>query len=425
MSFLRRALRIAAGLAAVTGIMTFHYSEPMRQLRSLPSQMYVAGDGARLLPIALEKPFEVDVQGGEMQVISGMDETLSSVTQIRPEGDVATVHVRLFGVLPIKDVTISQRNEQKIIPGGTSIGVTLYTKGALVVGTADIVTSTGEVRNPAAEAGLLAGDIIERVNGVDIVDAAHLSSIINEQQGRGISMDISRKSKRETLHVQPVKDAQDNNYRLGIWVRDSTAGVGTLSFYDPQRKWYGALGHAIVDIDTKANLSVRKGEIIEAQIIDIKQGSRGEPGELKGTFDMRHKALGDIRKNTDYGIYGQMYEAFANPLYPEGLPIAHREDVVEGPCELLATIDDTGIQSFSCEVIRVHQQTAPAPKGIIIRVTDPRLLRTTGGIVQGMSGSPLIQNGHIIGAVTHVFVNDPTRGYGIFIDWMLEQTNGG
>ena len=224
-----------------------------------------------------------------------------------------------------------------------------------------------------------------------------------------------------TTTMTPRLDQATGTARMGAWVRDSTAGVGTLSFYDPETGVYAALGHAITDGDTGKVLPVGRGQILRAEVVAVQKGQRGAPGELKGSFLRDPQTLGDIRQNGPLGIYGLMDSAPASSLYPDGLPIGLRSGVHTGPATILSTVDGTGVQAFAVEITRVNAQSAPAPKSMVLRVTDPRLLDTTGGIVQGMSGSPIIQDGRIIGAVTHVFVSDPTQGYGLYIDWMLQK----
>jgi stage IV sporulation protein B len=204
-------------------------------------------------------------------------------------------------------------------------------------------------------------------------------------------------------------------------VRDSTAGIGTLSFYDPDLSAYAALGHAITDVDTRSSLSVRAGEVYQANIIDVVQGIQGEPGELRGTFSMDGEALGDIRINTEDGIYGKLYGDYKNEIYTTPLLLARPDEAVTGEALLLSTTGTEGVKVYTCRIIKVNPQTYPAPKGMVIEVTDEELLRTTGGIVQGMSGSPIIQKGKLVGVVTHVFINDPTKGYCMYAQWMHEQ----
>ena len=207
-------------------------------------------------------------------------------------------------------------------------------------------------------------------------------------------------------------------------MRDSTAGIGTLSFYDPDSGQYAALGHAITDGDTGSILTVREGRVLKASIVAVQKGQRGVPGELKGSFLQNAAVLGDIAQNTTLGISGTLTTAATNPLYPDGLPIGTRSSVHTGAATILSTIGTGGVQEYTVEITHVSQQNAPAAKSMVLRVTDTRLLDATGGIVQGMSGSPIIQDGKLIGAVTHVFVSDPTQGYGLYVDWMLSQMQG-
>jgi stage IV sporulation protein B len=199
------------------------------------------------------------------------------------------------------------------------------------------------------------------------------------------------------------------------------AGVGTLTFYDPQTNMFASLGHPITDVDTKERLDLKDGEIIRSDIIDVRPGIKGEPGELKGMFDENGKKLGVIKYNNDFGIYGNMYQPITNRFYPNGLEIGAISDVHPGNAKILTTIDNTGIQAFDCSIIKIAEQDYPTSKGMVLQITDSKLLGKTGGIVQGMSGSPIIQDNKIVGCVTHVFVNDPTKGYGLFINWMVEQ----
>ena len=206
---------------------------------------------------------------------------------------------------------------------------------------------------------------------------------------------------------------------------DSTAGVGTLSFYgsvnEGEQPRYGALGHAITDADTQRMLTVSHGEIMLSDVVDVRKGAVGTPGELKGSFLREHRVLGDIQRNNQFGVYGDMSTPPEHPLYPDGLPIGRRDAVHAGSASILCTVGTEGMREYAVEIVEVARQSAPAQRSMILKVTDERLLERTGGIVQGMSGSPILQDGRIIGAVTHVFVNDPTMGYGLFIEWMLAQ----
>ena len=203
-------------------------------------------------------------------------------------------------------------------------------------------------------------------------------------------------------------------------MRDSTAGIGTLSFYDPDDGGFGALGHAITDVDTGIVLPVGYGGIYESSVVDVNKGKSGEPGELLGQFFDAETQLGEVERNTDFGIFGTTNEAVENPLYPDGLPVGTRADVHVGPAQILTTLVDGEIRAYDCEIVKLTRQDEPSTRSMVIKITDEELLETTGGIVQGMSGSPIIQDGLIVGAVTHVFINDPAQGYGVYIEWMLD-----
>lgn len=211
--------------------------------------------------------------------------------------------------------------------------------------------------------------------------------------------------------------------RLGVWVRDSTAGVGTLSYVDPRTGAYGALGHAIVDGDTGDMVVVREGAILEADVVGVTRGTSGRAGELRGSFLKENRQIGSLDLNSVYGIYGTMDAPVTHALYPDGLPVGSRAEVHTGPASILSTVDGSGMQEYSVEITKCIRQDEPRQKGLTLRVTDERLLEKTGGIVQGMSGSPILQDGKIVGAVTHVYLNDSTQGYGMYIEWMLERSD--
>ena len=232
-------------------------------------------------------------------------------------------------------------------------------------------------------------------------------------------MKILRNKQEKNLNIRPVKSLQDNAYRIGVWVRDKTSGIGTMTYYDQENNSFGALGHSISDIDTKELLSVEDGLIMNAKISEVEQGEKGSPGEIKGVFYSTDKIIGDINKNIDYGIYGSINEDYMLDNH-EKISIGFKEEVELGKAEILTTLDDDNISRYEIEIVKLVRQNTPQQKSMVIKITDEKLLSKTGGIVQGMSGSPIIQNDKLIGAVTHVFVNDPTRGYGLYIEWMLD-----
>ncbi len=360
-----------------------------------------------------------DISVGQA-VLSSTDERLISLEGNRMEGRAlgeTEVTINLFGILPIRRMQVQVEDEMRLVPGGQAVGIALAMKGVMVVGVSDVAG-----QSPAQEAGLRAGDVIEAVNGNAVQTGEQLIRLVEESGGQPLTIDYLRENQQKTTWLKPLQDSASGRYRMGAWVRDSTAGVGTLSYYNPADQTYGALGHAILDADTGKLLPVRMGALMEADIVSVKRGQKGAPGELRGSFLRNQQVIGDIVLNTQLGIYGSMETPLSNPLYPDGLPVGHQESVRPGPAQILSTVDGNGIRAYDVEILQANRQFGPSQKGMVIRVTDPDLLEKTGGIVQGMSGSPIIQNGRIIGAVTHVFVSDPTQGYGLYIDWMIQES---
>ncbi len=321
--------------------------------------------------------------------------------------------------IPVKKTKVKVLNELKVIPGGQSIGVQLNTLGALVVGYNKVQSQDG-LGSPGEEAGIQIGDIISEINGVQITNMDDVSKALKNAGQGETNIKIIRDKKEMTLNIKPLKDVNDQTYKLGLYIRDSASGIGTLTFYEPKSGKYGALGHVISDSDTKSPIIVKDGTIYRSTITSIDKGSNGSPGEKLAHFTSDNQEIGSIESNTPFGIFGKMYVPFESN-YDEGLSVAVSAEVKKGPAEILTVIDGKKVEKFSVEVISSIPQKFPATKGLIIKITDPKLLEKTGGIVQGMSGSPIIQNGKIIGAVTHVFVNDPTSGYGVHIEWMLQE----
>lgn len=333
--------------------------------------------------------------------------------------------IKLFGHIPIKHITVNVIPQIEVIPGGQPIGVKMTTKGVMVVGISPVAGTDGKQYNPSEEAGVQAGDTILKINGTSVKDGDHVSRLVGMSGGKPLKLTIIRDGKESELSIKPVKSKDDGGYKIGAWIRDSTAGVGTLTFYCPSDGSFGALGHPITDIDTGVMLSVDTGEIVPSKIISIQPGVRGKPGELKGLFIDDEDEIGVIKKNTICGIYGKAYKKVVNNIYSEPIQIGLQNQIREGPAKMLTTINGTDVKAYDIVIEKLTNQTKPNPKSMIIRVNDPELLGKTGGIVQGMSGSPIIQDGRLVGAVTHVFINRPDMGYGIYIEWMLKEAGIG
>ena len=339
-----------------------------------------------------------------------------------PSSEKFEISYKLFGIFPLRSGEVEVMTPMKLIPGGQSIGVTLQTKGVMVVGQAPVVDKNGKKTFPAKEAGIEVGDILLKIDNQevrtdqDVSNAVHLAG---EEKG---NVNVIFKHQDQILEkiIKPIFCVETGRYRMGLFVRDEAAGVGTLSFLEPVSKQYGALGHVITDADTNQKIEVSKGKIIASSIYAIEKGKRGHPGEKLGSFVSNSLFTGTIEKNTITGIFGTMSGQIENPYFNEAIPVGWASEVKVGPAKIYTVIHGEKIEEFNINIDRVmHNRTDS--KNMIVRVTDPKLLEATGGIIQGMSGSPIVQDGKIIGAVTHVFVNDSQRGYGVFIENMLNQ----
>ncbi|WP_353928452.1 SpoIVB peptidase [Desulfofundulus kuznetsovii] len=364
----------------------------------------------------------------KVEILSGQPKT--SWTSGRGVVPVASVpgrvdmQIKLLGLIPLNRMVVNVVPAVRVIPGGHSIGVLLHAQGVMVVGHAVVTDLKGQRHNPALQAGILNGDVILKVNGCRVQSEQQVRSEISRcgETGRPVILEIKRGQRVFTTRVKPIFCAETRRYRIGLYVRDSAAGVGTLTFYEPRSKKYGALGHVITDIETNRKIELGDGQIVEAMVQGIRPGRRGQPGEKIGLFN-GSGLTGNIEKNTSYGIFGCLRQPLVNPLYPQPVPVALVYQVKKGPAEMLTVLRGNRIGRFSVEILQVMPQNRGEGKGMVIKVNDPELLRQTGGIIQGMSGSPIIQDGKFVGAVTHVFVNDPARGYGVLAEWMLWEAN--
>lgn len=305
-------------------------------------------------------------------------------------------------------------NIETLIPGGMAFGVKFFTEGAVVLGTTGVETASGVV-SPAKDAGLRSGDVIVRAGGTEFKSASELIDLIAGCGGKPIVIAYVRDGEEQTATVTPVRDIESGEFRLGAFVRDSTAGIGTVTYIDPETLDFGGLGHGIYESETGLLLPLSRGAVVDVEITGVIKSVRNNPGQLQGAFDT--VAIGELWENSHQGVFGR-FSVLPKKL-PEAIPVGARNELTKGKAFIYTTLSGHETQRYEIEIEEIYENSGDM-KNFLIRVTDERLLEKTGGIVQGMSGSPIIQNGKLVGAVTHVLVNDVVHGYGIYIENMLE-----
>lgn len=326
------------------------------------------------------------------------------------------IRCKWLGVLPLKTIKVHTVEKQEVLVSGSPVGIYMETKGVLVIDSGEITDREGIRRTPA-EHIIQSGDYICEIDGKVLTGKRQLMQLVRENQGEPMELQVIRHQETIKLEMTPV-ETEDGSYKLGIWVRDNIQGIGTLTYVEPNGT-FGALGHGISDADTGKRLEISDGDLYRADILSIRKGTAGTPGELRGVINYREEnRIGTICGNSQYGIRGQMEPG----KYTESMkkiPTGLKQEIQTGKAEIRCDIGD-GIREYQCEILEIDSNARDTNKCFVLRITDDDLLSRTGGIVQGMSGSPVLQNGKLIGAITHVFVNDPTKGYGIFIENMME-----
>ena len=328
------------------------------------------------------------------------------------------LEVSLFDKIRLKTINVNVIEDVDVIPVGAIVGIKLYTNGVMVVGMSSIEGEDGNIYKPYQELEIQEGDFITHINGIEITSTNKLIEEINNSSGQEIELTFNHKEETKTVNIRPVKN-KDKKYKLGLWVRDSAAGVGTVTFYNDDTKCFAALGHAITDIDTGEILSTSSGEIDTSRILSIVKGQKDEPGRIEGTINSK-TPIGNIYNNTKFGIFGVIKNAENIQLdFNKKMKVASRNEIKLGEATCLSGIDGE-IKEYKLEITKIYQNNNYDNKSMLINITDENLLEKTGGIVQGMSGTPIIQNGKFVGAITHVLVNNPTVGYAVFGDLMLK-----
>ena len=360
-------------------------------------------------------PDEINVSAQNVDFLNGIyslkgEKTVKASSFTNSDGEYKAT-LKAFDLFPVKEVSVNSVKRRYVGVGGDVFGIKLYTKGVMVI-KIDAVDANG-VQSPAGIAGIRCGDSITHVNGSVLINTDDFVSMIENSGGKELSLKVEREGEKLDLKLKPVL-SESGRYRAGLWVRDSSAGIGTVTFYDNDNMVFAGLGHGVCDVDTGRIMPLSGGEAMKATVTGFYKSSSGDPGELCGVFS--ETALGDLRVNAATGVYGTLDEA----VDVKQIPVALESEVKEGAAQIIATVDGNGPQYYDAQITKVYPASGNEERNLIIKITDKRLLAETGGILQGMSGSPIIQNSMLVGAVTHVFVNDPTQGYGIFAQRMIE-----
>lgn len=320
-----------------------------------------------------------------------------------------------FNIFKLKEINVNVISKTKVIPMGNAIGMKLYTDGVLVVGMSEI-----EGKKPYENSGIKEGDRIVQIDKKAIDNTEDLMEAVNKCSGKEISVKYIRDNTTITTSIKPIKNS-GNQYKIGLWVRDAAAGVGTLTFYEPSSGMFGTLGHGIIDVDTSELIKIANGELVTTNILNITKGKKGDPGEIRGTIESGH-TIGNIDKNTSFGVFGTLNKIpYINIQNNDEIEVALREEIKIEDAQIICELENGKREKYNIKIQKVFLNNNKDNKSMLIKITDEKLLEKTGGIIQGMSGAPIIQNGKFIGAVTHVLVNDPTIGYGVFADIMIKQ----
>lgn len=393
---------------------------------AIPDEINLRAGETQELRLNLPVRVQGEIEKSSVPAATGREEAIGESLHLNLQKDcqIATsqtgdyrMHCRLFGIFPLKQVNIHVVEEMKVIPAGVPIGIYLKTSGVMVIGTGEVKGMDGMSYEPAYNL-VKSGDYIEKVNGKTVYNKRDLIELVNESEEQAV-LTLRRDGKELNVKVKCVKTA-GNEQKLGIWVRDNTQGIGTIT-YVTEEGYFGALGHGINDVDTGGLMELENGSLYATDIVSVIKGSDGHPGALEGVIYYNNNAKqGTIMKNSDCGIFGMVNEKLWQKISGKAVPVCLKQEIKTGEAVIRCTVNGE-TEDYQVEIEEVRLNTQEVNKGLVLRVTDQELLDVTGGIVQGMSGSPILQDGKIVGAVTHVFVNDASKGYGIFIENMLGQ----
>ena len=358
----------------------------------------------------------------ELNLLKGIEIAENNENKIKTDiiGELK-LKLKALGVIPVKDISVSVVPEQLVIPVGETLGVKLYSKGVLVVGKSIVEGLDGRDYEPYENSKIGIGDIITQINDKQIETIEDVKEVVGNSNGEKLLVKYKKDENIIEDEIIPIKSIDGNGYKIGLWIRDGAMGIGTLSFVDIETGKFAALGHGVSDTDTKEKIQMESGTLNTAKIVSITASKKDNPGEILGVLDSNN-VIGNIEKNSEIGIYGNLVPAkLANYDESNAVKIASRNEIKLGKASILCTLENDKTEEYEIEIQKKYLDKDASSKCMIIKVTDERLLSKTGGIIQGMSGSPILQNGKLIGAITHVFVSDATRGYAVFADMMIEE----
>ena len=342
--------------------------------------------------------------------------------QVNTNGELTdtVMSIKLFNIFTIKKVNVRLLVDTDVYVGGETVGFNLFSEGVICMGSNAVVTNEG-TKEPIKESNLQDGDAILKIEDIEINNITDIDRIINlpSLSGQELTLTIKRGEEEFDAEITPVFDLLSQKYKLGLWVRNNASGVGTLTYVKQSDFRFGAVGHPIVDASLGENFEVNSGNIYKCKLLGIKKGEKNNPGEIRSSINLSDDAIGLADTNCKYGVYGNILNKGAIDA-GRTATLGGRLSVKLGDAKIYCSIDNEGVKAYDIKIIKACKQNSADDKSMVIKITDKELLEKTGGIIQGMSGSPIVQNGKIVGAVTHVFVNDPTRGYGVYIDWMID-----
>lgn len=348
-------------------------------------------------------------------------QTIETAKTSNSNYNISNIEVNMFGNLPLKDVKITTIEDIEIVPIGKIIGLKLYTNGVLIVGMSEIEDYNNKLIKPYENSDIKEGDTILKINEKEISDIDELKDVVNESKGKNLELTLLREGSIVTSNIRPIR-TEEKEYKLGLWVKDAATGVGTMSFYEPESKAFAVLGHGITDSDTNNLINIDSGELVTSRVISIKKGEVENPGEIKGTI-LNQQTIGKVSKNTQFGIYGTLDNLTSlNIDSSKSVKVALRNEISLGEAKMLCSLDNSNTtKEYSIEIEKIYYDNDFNNKSMLIKVTDKELLDKTGGIIRGLSGAPIIQNGKFIGAITNVLVSNPEIGYAIFGDLMIKE----